>query len=79
MGTTVCRVEGTDNVRPEKSSRFPSADQPRAPRELDTVIAITCHRHEEDQSGTNDELEDRTRTALLQLLKRMRPPVRTPG
>jgi len=30
MGTTACRVEGTDKVCPEKSSRFASADQARA-------------------------------------------------
>ena len=30
MGTTLFRVEGTDKVCPEKSSRFASADQARA-------------------------------------------------
>jgi hypothetical protein len=29
MGTTVCRVEGTDRTRPEGNSRFASADEAR--------------------------------------------------
>jgi hypothetical protein len=29
MGTAVCRVEDTDNVRPEKDGRFVGADDAR--------------------------------------------------